>query len=61
KFLFFVKKGMGGQYFRGVLQGVRMSIGREARKHKVPFRGKHLLNYIKIELMMIGALTQIGK
>ncbi len=49
KFLFFVRKKMGRLYLKGLLDGLKMSVSEEGKSHKVPFRGKHLANYFKIE------------
>ena len=49
KFLFFVKKGMGRLYLKGLWDGCRLSFGAAGRKNKVRFRVKNLWNYLKIE------------
>lgn len=49
KTLFFVKKGMGGIYVKGCLEGIRRRTLPEAKQHKVPFRWKHLGNYCAIQ------------
>lgn len=49
KFLFFCKKGMGGLYLKGLWTGVRRSFSAQGRSHKVPFRWKHLGNYVLIQ------------
>ena len=46
KFLFFVKKGLGGTYAKGLISGVRMC----RREKKVRFQWKNLRNYGKIQL-----------
>ena len=53
KFLFFVRKKMGRLYLNGLLDGLKMSFSEEGKSHKVPFRGKHLANYFKIEGWLI--------
>ena len=53
KFLFFVRKKMGRLYLKGLLDGLKMSFSEEGKSHKVPFRGKHLANYFKIEGWLI--------
>lgn len=50
KWLFFIKKGLGKNYFTGVLKGIKWSFSKEAKKHKVKFRFSHLKNYILIQL-----------
>ena len=57
KQVFFAQKGMGKQYFLGVLEGIKMSVSAEGRKHRVPYRKENLRNYLKIELKMIASLT----
>ena len=46
KYLFFVKKGLGGTYAKGLIAGVRMC----RREKKVRFQWKNLRNYGKIQL-----------
>jgi hypothetical protein len=58
KFLFFVKKKMGRQYLLGVCEGLRLSISPEGREKRVKFQGKHLRNYLRIELELIKGLFQ---
>lgn len=45
KFLFFCKKGMGGIYFKGLMDGVKLSASEKGRRHKVKFSFSHLKNY----------------
>lgn len=49
KWLFFIKKGLGGQYLRGIGEGIRNC----RNCPKVPFRTRHLGNYFRIELDLI--------
>ena len=49
KFLFFMKRGMGGFYLQGILQGLKKLYSREGRKKKVPFRPEHFGNYLAIQ------------
>lgn len=37
KTLFFIKKGFGLLYLRGLWKGIRLSCSKEGRKHKIPF------------------------
>lgn len=53
KFLFFVKKGMGGLYLKGLLDGLKLCSSPEGKKHKVRFKGKHFIHYLKIQLMLL--------
>ncbi|MBR5509561.1 MAG: glycosyltransferase family 2 protein [Lachnospiraceae bacterium] len=48
KYLFFVKKGFGKDYREGLRRGVELC--RKFPERKVPFRMKHLPNYVKIQL-----------
>ena len=50
KWLFFVKKGLGGNYFKGVFAGIRRNWSKEAKKHKVRFKMSHFCNYFIIQL-----------
>lgn len=49
KFLFFCKKGMGKQYLKGLRQGVQKACSPAGRAKKIPFRWKHLGNYLAIQ------------
>lgn len=49
KFLFFVRKKMGMLYLKGLIDGVKLSYSEEGRRHKVPFRWNHFINYLGIE------------
>lgn len=49
KILFFVKKGMGFVYVRGLWRGLKLSFSKEARRKKFPFRKEHLKAYIKVQ------------
>ena len=46
KLLFFTLKGMGREYLAGIKNGFSIS----RRGKKVPFRLRHLLNYVKIQV-----------
>lgn len=52
KALFFAKKKMGMLYVRGYLRGIGRLFTKEGRMHKVPFRWKHLQNYLHIQLLL---------
>lgn len=49
KTLFFIKKGLGKTYVKGVGTGIRLSLSKEGRKNKVKFTFKHLGNYAWIQ------------
>ncbi len=61
KFLFFVKKGFGKSYLKGIKEGFKKAFSKEGREKKVRFKPGNLVNYIKIEAEMIAALFQILK
>ena len=49
KWLFFVRKGLGENYARGVLAGIKRNYSKEVKKHKVKFRFIHLKYYVRIQ------------
>lgn len=49
KQLYFVKKGLGKDYFAGVCEGIRLCRSGGGRAHKVRFQRGHLRNYIVIQ------------
>lgn len=50
KWLFFVKKGFGKTYIKGIMEGFATL----SRVRKVPFRWKHVKNYLVLEIELIG-------
>ncbi len=52
KFLFFCKKGMGILYIKGLWEGIKRCFSEEGKKHKIPFKWKHLKNYLAIQLRL---------
>jgi len=52
KILFFVKKGYGKVYIKGLCKGVRMSFSKKGFEKKVSFRFCNLKNYGRIQLML---------
>lgn len=56
KFLFFVKKKMGGLYLKGLLDGIRLCCSKAGREKKVPYERRHLWNYCKIQLLLIKGI-----
>ena len=50
KVLFFVKKGEGITYLRGLCKGFVLCF----RSHKYPYRNKNLSNYVRIQLELWG-------
>ncbi len=53
KIVFFIKKGHGKTYCKGLLNGLKMYFSKEGRSHKVPFKLYNLKNYIIIEFELI--------
>ncbi len=49
KLLFFVRKGLGKAYCRGLMEGIRLSFSKEGRCHKVAFQWKNFKNYLWIQ------------
>lgn len=62
KFLFFIMKGLGITYIKGLGRGIKMSFDKEGKAAHVPFRLKHFGNYvcIQIELWWNIVLRFIG-
>ena len=52
KILFFIKKGLGCVYLKGLFSGIRFCFTKEARVHKTRFKLKNLFNYITIQLQL---------
>ena len=49
KYLFFIKKGLGRTYRKGICNGIRLCKSEEGRRHKVLFVWNHLPNYLRIQ------------
>ncbi len=49
KTLFFAKKGLGGAYVSGLVNGIRLSLSQNGKLHKQKFCVKRLGNYIQIQ------------
>lgn len=49
KWLFFLRKGLGRNYVKGVFTGIKRNFDKEARKHKVKFKWAYLFNYFRIQ------------
>lgn len=50
KFLFFVRKGYGKTYAKGLCKGIKLSFSKEGRTKKVKFVWTRLGRYVRIEL-----------
>lgn len=61
KFLFFCKKRMGILYIKGLWEGLKRCFSKEGRCRKVPFRWKHLGNYVRIQLSLYANTFRILK
>lgn len=53
KAIFFFMKKMGMLYVKGYWSGVARRFSKEGRNNKVPFKMKHLVNYLKVEIWLI--------
>ena len=49
KYLFFIKKGLGDTYRKGIGQGIRFCLSEEGKRNKIPFSWKHFGNYARIQ------------
>lgn len=49
KYLFFIKKGFGSTYLKGLIKGIIFGYSKEGRARKVRFRIKNVGNYVKIQ------------
>lgn len=53
KIAFFIKKGHGKTYCKGLLNGFKLYFSPEGRTHNVPFRLSNLKNYLLIEFELL--------
>ena len=49
KYLFFIKKGLGHTYRKGIVKGIKLCISEEGRRKKISFQWIHLRNYCRIQ------------
>lgn len=49
KYLFFIRKGLGHTYSKGILNGVKLCCSKEGKSKKILFKWKYFLNYIRIQ------------
>ena len=61
KFLFFCRKGMGGLYLRGLVDGFKKLFSREGHAWKVSFRFSRLGSYLSIQGQLYLNLIRILK
>lgn len=52
KILFFLKKGLGADYMKGLGKGFRLAFSGKGRERKVKFSMKHFGNYVVIQLQL---------
>ena len=61
KFLFFCKKGMGGIYLAGLGRGLKKSFSKSGRSRKIPFKIRHLGNYLSIQWQLYANILRFLK
>ena len=49
KYLFFIRKGLGHTYRKGLFKGVKLCISEEGRRKKISFQWINLSNYFRIQ------------
>lgn len=59
KFLFFCIKGLGGVYFKGLMDGVKLSLSIDGRRNKVRFSGKNIKSYLWVQGQLWGSLIRL--
>lgn len=52
KILFFISKGLGTVYIRGLLKGIRLSVSPEGRKRKIKYSKANFISYCKIQMFL---------
>lgn len=50
KAVFFMRKGFGGTYLKGLRKGIALCLSDEGRAHKLRFSGDRLYNYVIIQM-----------
>ena len=50
KTAFFIRKGLGSTYLKGLCEGIALCLSEEGRAHKVRFRSERFYSYIMIQL-----------
>lgn len=56
KTLFFIKKGLGKEYIKGLFEGIRLSCSKTGREHKVRFEKRRWRCYVKIQWQLWRSL-----
>ncbi len=54
KTLFFIKKGFGGTYIKGLWKGIRLGLSEEGRKKRIRFSARRLPYYIYVQYRLIA-------
>ena len=54
KWIFFIYKNLGCEFIRGTTNGIKLSLSKKGKVHKVPFHIKHLKNYVRIQFQLWG-------
>ena len=49
KYLFFIKKGLGNTYRKGIISGIKLCQTEAGKRKKVPFLWKRFPNYVRIQ------------
>lgn len=52
KTLFFLRRGLGGTYLKGLSKGFRLCMSKEGKRCRVPFQWKHFGAYCRIQMML---------
>lgn len=55
KWMFFVRKGLGREYLRGIREGIRQ----RGKCQKVPFYPENTVNYVRIQMSLWGNIFRI--
>ena len=49
KYFFFIKKGLGHTYRKGIFNGIKLCRSKKGKEKKIPFKWNYLGNYIRIQ------------
>ncbi|MBD5522589.1 MAG: glycosyltransferase family 2 protein [Lachnospiraceae bacterium] len=52
KILFFIKKGLGDVYIKGLFKGFKLSMSAEGRRHKIRYQKDNFISYCRIQLLL---------
>lgn len=58
KACFFTCKKMGMLYIKGYLSGISRCFSKEGKKHRVPYRLKHSVNYFKVQMWLVFGIFE---